>query len=197
LAPLPFTPGICLLSNGFDRSLLLVDCCYLVVSVTFHVVHVDRDYHGLWSVHSSGPSGFRSATPRFIHVAYCLLDLDSHGLFSFDSYCSSGPSGSSPTPQFIQFTLYYSLDDSCASASIHVVPVVRCNYHGLLLIYSSSRKHSMFRTLVVVRSVVVPQLLTWLLVDSDSHGLFVIFADLLSTLALAALLQAQSLGPSS
>jgi hypothetical protein len=104
------------------------------------VVYVDHDYHGL-SIHSDHSRGlycriFQLPRTR-ITFAWLLVHLIGlpWTIRAVNSYCSSGPSGSSPTPLLF-----------------HVVPVARCNYHGLLvysLIYSSSRKHSTFRTLVV------------------------------------------------
>jgi hypothetical protein len=78
-------------------------------------------------------------------------------------------------------TLYsFVLFNSCRSLFAWLV-VHRLDSHGLLiilsLIYSSSRKHSTFRTLVVGRSVAVGSLFTWSRADCiDNHGLLVVAA---------------------
>jgi hypothetical protein len=90
---LPFTPGICILSSPASAG----PCWFLL---SFLMVHVDRNYHGL-SILSSGPRG-SSSTPRLFHMACCPIDwtpwtrMISRGFWSI------------PTPtdyQIVQLTL--------------------------------------------------------------------------------------------
>jgi hypothetical protein len=75
---LPFTtPGIRVLSFPRHPRPVLVGSCYLVVSATFHMVYVDRDYHRLLVSFSRGPC-CSLQLPRTL----CFTWLDSHGLLS-------------------------------------------------------------------------------------------------------------------
>jgi hypothetical protein len=176
---------------------VLVGSCYHVVLASLS--------RGLLIVHSIGlPRTINSFSSLFawlvvhsIGLPRTLDDIFSHGLLSvlptptdsssisrgplsipiglhgllFSLIRSSGPCGIHHyrgssftwlTPMDFRFVCLF-------SSAAHVAPVGPPRRDSL--IYSSSQKHSMFRTLVIL-------------------------ADLLSTLALAALLQAQLLGPS-
>jgi hypothetical protein len=135
----------CVVGRSLLRCPVLVGSCYLVVSASFHVVHVDLDYHGLLI---------------FSHAASLSIRLD---CMDYPFICSSGPRGiwrhtaivllhgniacSGLLLSFVQRSQWYPPHRNSFTwllvlsvrlhglllISPHVVPVAHCNYHGLFV----------------------------------------------------------------
>jgi hypothetical protein len=104
--------------------------CWFLLSLL--VVHVGHDYHGL-SIHSRGPLSI----PIGLHglmsscVACCPLDWT-----PTDFRCSVSPSNTGLS--ICSSRKHSTFRTLVVSASFHVVPVARGNYHGLVSFISRS-----------------------------------------------------------
>jgi hypothetical protein len=145
LAPLPFTPGILVLLSLPRRS-SAGPCCLFLLS-------------RFLGFHSRGPLSIPIGLHGLVLFLLSICVACSVLLTPTDSYRHflTWPLLVLPTPTDSSLIHSSGPCDVCTTTPqfIHMVPVARCNYHGLFftLIYSFSRKHSMFRTLVVAHSV--------------------------------------------